>query len=127
MNDEVREVALRIRELSQAPKRVAIDGMTAAGKSTFATALAEHLVGSALIRGDDFGRPMEDNARLVFSPPQAYERDIDWQRIRTGSLGAAVSAHGGQLSEVRLGNLPAWRHRDSSSRRGGRHRFGGTV
>jgi len=83
---QISAVALRISELIEVPKFVAIDGMSAAGKSTFARALAERVGESELIRGDDFGRAMSDEARIALSPREGFVRDFDWQRLRAEVL-----------------------------------------
>ncbi len=64
------------------PLMVAIDGMSAAGKSTLATVVVAQLPDAELIRGDDFYRVMDDNERLGMSPEQGYDHDFDWQRLR---------------------------------------------
>ena len=61
---------------------VAIDGMSTAGKSTLATAVAKALTDATLIPGDDFYRVMNDETRLLLTPEQGYHEDFDWQRLR---------------------------------------------
>ena len=65
---------------------VAIDGRSAAGKSTLANRLTERLPGSVIVRGDDFYRVMDDNIRFHLDPRQGYEQDFDWQRLRREAL-----------------------------------------
>ncbi len=60
---------------------VAIDGMSAAGKSTLATSVAAALPDVDLIRGDDFYRVMDDERRFHLAPEQGYHEDFDWQRL----------------------------------------------
>lgn len=61
---------------------LAIDGMSAAGKSTLATLVVEQLPDAELIRGDDFYRVMDNDERFTLSPEQGYRQDFDWQRLR---------------------------------------------
>lgn len=60
---------------------VGVDGHSAAGKSTFAEALARR-VGAALVRGDDFYRVMDEVERAELSPAEGVARYYDWQRLR---------------------------------------------
>jgi uridine kinase len=64
---------------------VAIDGHSAAGKSTFAAALAAQ-IDAALIPGDDFYRVMNDEERAQLSPSEGIERYFDWERMRAEVL-----------------------------------------
>lgn len=63
------------------PLMVAIDGMSAAGKSTLAAGVVESLPDAELIRGDDFYRVMTDELRFELSPERGYHEDYDWQRL----------------------------------------------
>jgi uridine kinase len=60
-------------------KRVAIDGITASGKSTFAQGLVEHLraIGKSVIYTtlDGFHNPKEKRYRLGRKSPEGYYRD----------------------------------------------------
>jgi uridine kinase len=60
--------------------RIAIDGVTAAGKTTFAAALAARTPGAARLTIDDFHRP----------PPQEYYPDsFDFEAFRAAVLAAS--------------------------------------
>lgn len=61
---------------------VAIDGMSAAGKSTLASLIVDRLPDAELIRGDDFYRVMDTDERFLLSPHRAFDQDFDWQRLR---------------------------------------------
>jgi uridine kinase len=63
----------------------AIDGHSAAGKSTFAAALAARL-DAALVPGDDFYRVMKDEDRAQLSQSEGIERYFDWERMRSDVL-----------------------------------------
>jgi uridine kinase len=63
------------------PCVVAVDGHSAAGKSTFADALASR-TGAALARGDDFYRVMDEADRAELAPAEGVELYYDWQRMR---------------------------------------------
>jgi uridine kinase len=60
---------------------LAVDGHSAAGKSTFADALASR-TGGALVRGDDFYRVMDETERAGLAPLEGIELYYDWQRMR---------------------------------------------
>jgi uridine kinase len=69
-------VAARVRGLPR-PARIAVDGVTAAGKSTFADELAQLLAGTQRVTIDDFHRP----------PPHEYYPDsFDFERFRAHLL-----------------------------------------
>jgi uridine kinase len=71
-----------LRENDRGRSRViAIDGYSAAGKSSFADALASR-TGAALVRGDDFYRVMDEDERARLAPLDGIERYYDWQRMR---------------------------------------------
>jgi uridine kinase len=80
------EAAARLLAERQGHVRIfAIDGHSAAGKSTFAAALAARL-DAALIPGDDFYRVMNDEERAQLSPSEGIERYFDWERMRAEVL-----------------------------------------
>jgi uridine kinase len=64
---------------------VAVDGHSAAGKSSFGHMLA-HRVGAALVTGDDFYRVMGEADRSRLSPRQGIDCYYDWQRMRDVAL-----------------------------------------
>ena len=63
------------------PRVVAVDGHSAAGKSTFAETLAKR-AGAVLVRGDDFYRVTSEAERAGLGPREGVERYYDWQRLR---------------------------------------------
>lgn len=75
------------RALSNSIKAVviAIDGHSAAGKSTLADRLSAAF-DVALIRGDDFYSVMKEEARAGLSPRQSVELYYDWKRMRHQAL-----------------------------------------
>lgn len=60
---------------------IAVDGYSAAGKSTLADALAD-ATGAVVVRGDDFYRVMDDAVRARLSPREGITHYYDWQRLR---------------------------------------------
>lgn len=80
--DSIEAVLAVILNRSSSGLMVAIDGRSAAGKSTLATGLTAHLPGSVVVRGDDFYRVMDDDIRFLLDPRQGYEQDFDWERLR---------------------------------------------
>jgi uridine kinase len=87
---------------------LAIDGHSAAGKSTFAQALASR-TGAVLVRGDDFYRVMDEAVRADLSPAEGVELYYDWQRMRDEVLlplraWAPASYHAYDWNSGRLAN-----------------------
>ena len=84
----------RILELLNRPERpllVAIDGHSAAGKSTLAATLQNRLEASrpdkvTVVRADDFYRVMPEPLRATLGPEEGYEGYYDWQRLRAEVL-----------------------------------------
>jgi uridine kinase len=68
------------------PLLIAVDGHSAAGKSTFAGALARALPESSLVHTDDFYRPMDEAERFALGAEDGYERYYNWQRLRSEVL-----------------------------------------
>lgn len=64
------------------PLLVAVDGMSAAGKSTLAARVVDALADAALVHGDDFYRVMDNDDRFALTPEDGYNQDFDWQRLR---------------------------------------------
>lgn len=64
---------------------IAIDGHSAAGKSTLAHCLAD-VFGAALVVGDDFYAVMDEEARARLSPLEGVELYYDWMRMRNEAL-----------------------------------------
>lgn len=64
---------------------VALDGFSAAGKSTLASALSKRLNG-AVVHGDDFYRDIPEAERLELSPAAGVEAYFDWQRMRSEAV-----------------------------------------
>jgi uridine kinase len=69
------------------PLTVAIDGGGGAGKSTLARGISEAFAGRvAIIRCDDFYRPLLGEKHLHLTPEEAYENYFDWRRLRDEAL-----------------------------------------
>jgi uridine kinase len=67
------------------PLVVAVDGHSAAGKSTFSQRLAER-VDAALVSGDDFYRVMPASKRTMLGPADGADLYYDWERMRDEAL-----------------------------------------
>lgn len=76
---EIKERLARTGESS--PLLIAVDGHSAAGKSTFARQLVQTL-DAALVPGDDFYQLMEPEERFQLGPAEGAERYYDWERMR---------------------------------------------
>ncbi|MFT4163914.1 MAG: hypothetical protein QM650_01570 [Microlunatus sp.] len=61
---------------------IGIDGHSAAGKSTLATALAIEFDHVAVVHGDDFYRIMSGDQRAGLDPAQGADLYYDWQLLR---------------------------------------------
>ncbi|MFP3883545.1 MAG: uridine kinase [Actinomycetota bacterium] len=64
---------------------IAIDGHSAAGKSTLADRLSG-IFDVALVRVDDFYSVMEEEVRARLSPREGVESYFDWKRMRDQAL-----------------------------------------
>lgn len=64
---------------------VAVDGHSAAGKSTFASTLADR-IGAVIVRGDDFYRVLDHDRRAALAAAQGVDLYYDWQRLRDQAL-----------------------------------------
>jgi uridine kinase len=89
---------------------VGVDGMSAAGKSSFAQRLAESS-GAEIVAIDDFYRVMDDDVRFDLEPDDAVRLDYDWQRLATEVL---TPLHAGRTAHYRqydwaTGTLPETR------------------
>ena len=76
-------VALANAHKGGRPFFIAIDGHSAAGKSTLARRLAacfHHNV--AVVYTDDFYRPMNEEKRFRLTAQEGYEYYYDWQRLK---------------------------------------------
>lgn len=60
---------------------VAIDGHSAAGKSTLARALQSQGENVRIVYGDDFYRVMPETERFSLDAPAGYRRYYDWERL----------------------------------------------
>ena len=63
------------------PVLVAIDGHSAAGKSTLARNLQNTLANVQLVHGDDFYRVMPETERFDLDASEGYRRYYDWERL----------------------------------------------
>ncbi len=77
------------------PYFVALDGHSAAGKSTLARALASVLPRCQVVAGDDFYRVMAPAQRLVLAAAEGCEQYFDWQRLAADVL---RPLHAGRLT-----------------------------
>jgi uridine kinase len=71
-----------VRRRTKRPLLVAIDGHSAAGKSTLARSMAAALPDVQVVHVDDFYRPMDEAERLALRPDEGYDRYFDWQRLQ---------------------------------------------
>ncbi len=64
------------------PFVIAVDGHSAAGKSTFARQLADSIGDdTTIIAMDDFYRVMDPDERLGLTPREGVDRYFDWERL----------------------------------------------
>jgi uridine kinase len=77
----ISRVALAIQSLAKRPLLVGIDGLSGAGKTHLANGLQERMPDLAIVRHDDFYRPMEETARQCLNAEQGYQQYFDWQRV----------------------------------------------
>ena len=82
--DAVEAIVAKVPEQAE-PCVIAVDGFSAAGKSTIGAALATYL-GAALLHMDDFYRDMTDAERRALSAARGIDQYFDWPRLRTEAL-----------------------------------------
>ncbi|CAA9570609.1 MAG: hypothetical protein AVDCRST_MAG86-1619 [uncultured Truepera sp.] len=72
-----------VKELSRVeqPALIAIDGHSAAGKSTLAHTLQSALRDVQIVYGDDFYRVMPETERFRLDAPAGYGHYYDWERL----------------------------------------------
>ncbi|MGZ4334790.1 MAG: uridine kinase [Gaiellaceae bacterium] len=94
MTEERQAVLAAVAELvdrlpRDRPARVAVDGVTAAGKSTFADELAARTVLPAIrVRVDDFHRPSAERHARGEGPESYYHDTFDLGKLRAALLGS---------------------------------------
>lgn len=79
-NDQI--ISLVNQRKSDGPLFMAIDGHSAAGKSTLAHKLASLLSNTVIVYMDDFYRVMDEQKRYELTPEEGYAYYYDWQRLR---------------------------------------------
>ena len=84
-DDAISLVQRLSEEKGGAPVLVAIDGHSAAGKSTLARTLQR--LEAQLVSGDDFHRVMDEEKRFSLDTEEGYRRLYDWERLAAEVLG----------------------------------------
>jgi uridine kinase len=64
------------------PLLVAIDGQSAAGKSTLARFIEEQLPDVTIVHADDFYRVMDEQERAALDAEGGYNHYYDWERLQ---------------------------------------------
>ena len=82
--DEV--LALLHKNQTKSPLLVAIDGHSAAGKSTLAAMMEQQLPSVTIIHADDFYRPLDEQERESLDARNGYYQYYDWQRLEAQVL-----------------------------------------
>ena len=80
MDDLLRVIRLREKAVVPRPALVALDGHSAAGKSTLAGILARRL-SAAVVPMDDFYRDEAEDVRLAYNAEQGVCRYFHWERV----------------------------------------------
>lgn len=62
---------------------IAIDGPSAAGKSTLASAINSVLPKVTIVHMDDFYRVLDEETRVALNAKGGYDRYYDWERLET--------------------------------------------
>lgn len=87
-----------VKLISEHPKRplfIAIEGHSAAGKSTVAKRITELINEAKIIHMDDFYRVMPEDERFKLTPKEGYERYYDWQRLKRQVLEPLIAGQAG--------------------------------
>lgn len=95
---------------NQALTLLAIDGHSAAGKTSLARAVAQALSQVSVVHMDDFYRPMREEDRASLDAVGGYQSFYDWQRLESQVL---IPLANGQMSRYQQYNwatnrLDAW-------------------
>lgn len=77
---------------NDSPFLIAIDGHSAAGKSTLARKLAGELGQTAVVFTDDFYRPINAEKRFRLTAQEGYVLYYDWQRLRSEVLQPLIAS-----------------------------------
>lgn len=86
-NEQLEEVlALFYRHQVKPVVVAAIDGHSAAGKSTLASTIQQHLPSVTIIHTDDFYRPLNGEERASLDARDGYDRYYDWERLEAQVL-----------------------------------------
>lgn len=80
MDDLVQAIRARAEAVAPRPVLVALDGHSAAGKSTLARHLAGRLA-AAIVPMDDFYRDEAEDVRLTYDAAQGVRRYFHWERV----------------------------------------------
>lgn len=82
----VEQVTELIREIHKPRALVAIDGHSAAGKTTLAKMIQQSIAESQIIHTDDFYRVMETTKRETLNAEKGYQLYYDWERLENQVL-----------------------------------------
>ena len=93
----MKQVINLIQNHSKRPLLVAIEGHSAAGKSTLAKRISESMGSAIIIPTDDFYRVMSEEERFRLNPEEGYACYYDWQRLR----GVLETLTTGQIAKYR--------------------------
>ncbi|MBX3013901.1 MAG: (d)CMP kinase [Caldilineaceae bacterium] len=86
-NEQLEEVLALLHQRQVKPVvMVAIDGHSAAGKSTLASTIQQHLASVTIIHTDDFYRPLNEEERVSLDARGGYEKYYDWERLEAQVL-----------------------------------------
>ena len=86
IEDLIAAIGNRKAEQADVPFLVAIDGHSAAGKSTLSRALTKAWPDAALVATDDFYRVMDAEERFALDASGGYESYYDQRRLRIEAL-----------------------------------------
>lgn len=82
---EIASAVESLRRKQESPLVVALDGSSAAGKSSLAEALAT-IMDAAVLHCDDFYRDMPETERVALTAREGIDRYFDWERLRDEPL-----------------------------------------
>jgi uridine kinase len=93
MTDREAIVPFLQARMQTSPLLVAIDGQSAAGKSTLARYIQQQIPNTVIVQADDFYRVMDEHERAALDARGGYLTYYDWQHLEAQLLLPLAQGH----------------------------------